>query len=351
MKITDFDYDLPEALIASVPTSIRDKSRLLVVKHTFNPTAPDSELFTDLYFENIIDFIKPNDLVIFNNSKVMKARLFGQKPSGGKIEILVERILSNTEFIGHVRSNKTINLGLVIILPGNLQVTVIEKLDGLFKLSHLPIDLFDYLEKFGHIPLPVYINRPNTITDATRYQTVYAKDLGSVAAPTAGLHFTQELLHKIKACGANIAYVTLHVGSGTFKPVSVENVLDHKMHSEIYSIGDKTIEAINLAKKNGGKIIAVGTTSLRTLETVARRGLVASHGDTDIFITPGFKFKLVDTLITNFHLPKSTLLMLVAAFTSLDTIKAAYAHAITNKYRFFSYGDAMLLHCNNKTPR
>lgn len=334
MKLSDFDYHLPEELIAKNPLSNRSDSRLLVVnKH-----------LEDHNFSEVINYINPGDLLIRNDTRVVKARIFGHKPSGGKVEVMLERIIDQQHFIAHVRTNKRINIGMEIILPDDLVVTVSETLDGLFALqTRTPIDLYAYLEHHGNLPLPPYMQRQAEIADESRYQTVYAAHNGSVAAPTAGLHFTPEILAQIEAKGAQIASVTLHVGSGTFKPVSVENISEHKMHSEVFQINEATIELIKQTKARGGKIIAVGTTSLRTLESVAKRGLHAQSGETDIFITPGFKFQLVDKLITNFHLPKSTLLMLVSAFSGKDKIDIAYQHAIKNNYRFFSYGDAMLL--------
>ncbi|MCE2706056.1 MAG: tRNA preQ1(34) S-adenosylmethionine ribosyltransferase-isomerase QueA [Proteobacteria bacterium] len=333
---SDFNYDLPEELIAHQPALSRDNSRLLV--------ASDSKLL-DLQFSNLIDFINENDLVVFNNSKVIKARLFGNKQTGGKIEILIERIISDELFICHIRSNKTIPIGLIICLPDNLQIKIIEKLSGLFKVEIISnaISIYDYLETYGSIPLPHYMNRHATDIDSARYQTVYAKDLGSVAAPTAGLHFTEDLIQQIQQKKAKVAYVTLHVGSGTFKPVNVENISDHKMHSEVYNVSQETIDLIHETKKNGGKVVAVGTTSLRALETIAQQKFKTTTGETDIFITPGYKFQVVDKLITNFHLPKSTLLMLVSAFAGFEQIKRIYQHAIAHKYHFFSYGDAILL--------
>ncbi len=334
MKLSDFDYHLPEELIAKNPLSNRSDSRLLVV----------NEHLEDHNFSEIINYIDSGDLLICNNTRVVKARIFGHKPSGGKVEVMLERIIDQQHFIAHVRTSKRINIGMEIILPDDLVVTVNETLDGLFALqTRTAIDLYAYLEHHGNLPLPPYMQRQAEIADESRYQTVYAAHNGSVAAPTAGLHFTPELLAQIEAKGATVASVTLHVGSGTFKPVSVENISEHKMHSEVFQINETTIELIKQAKARGSKIIAVGTTSLRTLESVAKRGLHAQSGETDIFITPGFKFQLVDKLITNFHLPKSTLLMLVSAFSSKDKIDMAYQHAIKNNYRFFSYGDAMLL--------
>lgn len=336
----DFDYYLPEELIAKEPLSKRDQSRLLVVQNTND--------LIDSQFEKLIDYLDKDDLIIFNDSRVIKARLFGQKISGGKIELLIERVISNNEIIAHVRSNKTINIGLEICLSNELNIAVIEKLDGLFRLQvksfpHNDFMWFDYLDKFGHIPLPPYMKRNAVLTDDKTYQTVYAKTPGSVAAPTAGLHFTEKLLAKINSCGVKIAHVTLHVGSGTFKPVSVMNLADHKMHSEVYNIHPETIDLIKKTKKNGNKVVAVGTTSLRVLESVAKTDFKVLCGETDIFITPGFEFKVVDKLVTNFHLPQSTLLMLVSAFAGFDKIKQVYTHAIKQKYRFYSYGDAMLL--------
>lgn len=335
MKLSDFDYSLPEELIAAEALSDRLASRLLVVQ---------PEQLLDQTFADIINYIDANDLLIINNTRVVKARLFGQKPSGGKVEVMLERVVNNNEIVAHVRTSKSIKLGMQILLPNDVTMEVIELLDGLFRLRvYNTPDIYEYLENYGNLPLPPYMHRTANQYDESRYQTVYAEHNGSVAAPTAGLHFTPELLAQITAKGAKISHVTLHVGSGTFKPVSVENIAEHKMHSEVFSISQETINLIKETKQNGGKVIAVGTTSLRTLETVAKRGLFAQNGETDIFITPGFKFEIVDKLITNFHLPKSTLLMLVSAFSGKNLITSAYQHAIDNKYRFFSYGDAMLL--------
>ena len=334
LKLSDFDYELPEELIASQPLESRSDSRLLIVNNQFE----------DRNFHNIIDYLNAGDLLVLNNTKVVKARLFGQKPSGGKVEVMLERVISNLEIIAHIRTSKAIKIGMQIELPNDLIMEVSERLDNIFRLKILnEIDIYAYLEQYGNLPLPPYMHRQAVIEDENRYQTVYAQYNGSVAAPTAGLHFTPELLSQIKAKGVQITYVTLHVGSGTFKPVSVENIADHKMHSEVFEISAETIDLIKQTKQNNGSVIAVGTTSLRTLESVAKRGLIPQRGETDIFITPGFKFKIVDKLITNFHLPKSTLLMLVSAFSGKQKIDAVYQHAIANKYRFFSYGDAMLL--------
>ena len=335
MKLDDFNYHLPEELIATAPLPVRSHSRLLVVGDTLEDQA----------FSQILEHINPGDLVVSNNSRVLKARLFGHKASGGKIEVMLERVLDHSRILAHLRTSKTIKIGLEIHLPNNLILSVSERCAGLFILTAPEAcDFYAYLETHGNLPLPPYMHRSANPDDDSRYQTVYAKHDGSVAAPTAGLHFTPQLLAAIVAKGAKIAEVTLHVGSGTFKPVSVADIRQHKMHSEIYDISQTTIDLIRTTQAQGGKIICVGTTSLRTLESAARHGLVAGQAETDIFITPGYQFQVVDKLITNFHLPKSTLLMLVAAFSGKDVIDQAYAHAIKQRYRFFSYGDAMLLH-------
>ncbi|MEN9945663.1 MAG: tRNA preQ1(34) S-adenosylmethionine ribosyltransferase-isomerase QueA [Pseudomonadota bacterium] len=337
LTLSDFDYNLPEQLIATIPLVERSSSRLLVVE-------ANNDLM-DKHFDNLVDYCQSGDLLIRNNTRVIKARLFGHKPTGGKVEVMLERIIDQQHFIAHIRTSKSIKLGMQIILPNNLQVVVSEFIDGgLFALQTCSaIDLYSYLEHYGSLPLPPYMHREAELNDESRYQTVYAMHNGSVAAPTAGLHFTPQILAQLEAKGVKIAEVTLHVGSGTFKPVSCEKISEHKMHSEVFQINQETIDLIKQTKANGGKIIAVGTTSLRTLETVALRGLYAQSGETDIFITPGFKFQLVDKLITNFHLPKSTLLMLVSAFSGKQLIENVYQHAIAQQYRFFSYGDAMLL--------
>lgn len=334
MRLSDFDYHLPIEYIANQPLVNRDDSRLLVLNDTIQ----------DRQFKDILDCLNAGDLLVLNNTRVVKARLFGQKVTGGKVEVMLERVINNHEIIAHVGTSKAIKIGMQIQLPGEVNMEVVERMDNIFRLRVVQdIDIYAYLEKYGNLPLPPYMQRQAGVDDETRYQTVFAAHNGSVAAPTAGLHFTPELLAQIQAKGVKIAYLTLHVGSGTFKPVSVENIAEHKMHSEVFEINDTTVELIKQTKQAGGKVIAVGTTSLRTLESVAKRGLHAQRGETDIFITPGFKFELVDKLITNFHLPKSTLLMLVSAFSGKTQIDRAYQHAIQNNYRFFSYGDAMLL--------
>lgn len=337
MLLDEFDYNLPKELIASFALKSRSDSRLLILN--------DDDSLTDSYFNQLVEQINSGDLLILNNTKVINARLFGNKPTGGKVEVMLERVLDDKTFIAHIRTSKSIPVGMQINLPAGLTVEVIEKLDGLFKLTTCSdINLDDYLEQYGNLPLPPYMERQAEHDDLNRYQTVYAKHNGSVAAPTAGLHMTEELLNTLKNKGVEIAYVTLHVGSGTFKPVSSENILEHKMHSEVYEINQNTLDAIRECKARGNNVICVGTTSLRTIESVATNDKLYPHcGETNIFIYPGYQFKLVDRLITNFHLPKSTLLMLVSAFCGIDNIKHIYQHAINKKYRFFSYGDAMLL--------
>lgn len=338
MRTTDFDFYLPEELIAQYPTKNRTESRLLYVNN-------QSDRFQDDFFKNLCNFFKPNDLLLFNDTRVIKARLFGHKLSGGKLELMVERVLSESRFLALIKSSKAPKAGTKILIAGEIFAEILGREADLFlvEVQHaLPV--LDLLEKFGQLPLPPYITHSADEADESRYQTVYAKVPGAVAAPTAGLHFDEDLLEKLKEHGVNIAQVTLHVGAGTFQPVRVDNIAEHKMHSELYSIPQSTVDAIQLCKASGGKVTAVGTTTLRALESGARSGqLVAGQGETDIFITPGYQFKVVERLITNFHLPKSTLLMLVSAFAGYDVMRKAYQHAIEQRYRFFSYGDAMLL--------
>jgi len=284
-------------------------------------------------------------LLIFNDTRVIKARLFGQKESGGSVEVLIERVIHSHLAYAHVRASRSPKIGSKMRLSDAFDVVVTARHDDLFELQFLgETSIFDLLEQYGSLPLPPYITHSATDDDEERYQTVFAKNLGAVAAPTAGLHFNETLLETLKQKGVHIAYVTLHVGAGTFQPVRVDNISEHKMHSELYSIPVETAELIQRTKALGGRVTAIGTTVLRALESAAQHGeLKAGDGETDIFITPGYQFKVVDRLFTNFHLPKSTLLMLVSAFAGVENIKKAYAHAVAEKYRFFSYGDAMLL--------
>lgn len=341
MNVSDFDFSLPYELIAHYPMPERTQSRLLVV----NPkTDVDAEI-RHQSFADVEYLVQPGDVLVFNDTKVVPARLFAQKQTGGKLEILFERAIDEFTFLAHVRSSKSPKTGSALIVENDVKLLMTGRQDALFILqtpSDLPV--FELLEKHGHIPLPPYIERQDESLDASRYQTVYAQNPGAAAAPTAGLHFDDDLLVRLKDKGVKTAFVTLHVGAGTFQPVRVDNIHDHVMHSEWIDVNDATVELINDARKNGGRVICVGTTSVRSLETASQSGeLKAFQGDTSIFIYPGYKFKSVDGLITNFHLPKSTLLMLVSAFSGKQNILSAYNEAIENKYRFFSYGDAMFL--------
>ncbi|MCX7205971.1 MAG: tRNA preQ1(34) S-adenosylmethionine ribosyltransferase-isomerase QueA [Proteobacteria bacterium] len=336
MQVADFDYHLPESLIAQFPPNVRGESRLL---HIDGLTRQDS------HFRELPQFLRAGDVLIFNDTKVIKARVFGKKDTGGAVEALVERVLDEHTALAHIRSSKAPKPGARLIFADRWHATMIERKDDLFKLQFDGDEtVLDILEQAGQLPLPPYITHIPDAEDAKRYQTIYARDPGAVAAPTAGLHFTDELLVKLHAMGVKTGYLTLHVGAGTFQPVRVDDIADHTMHHERYSIPAATITLIEEAKAQGGRVIAVGTTSLRALEAASQQGFLAQpEGDTNIFITPGYQFKVVDRLITNFHLPKSTLLMLVAAFVGYDTMRAAYQHAVEQEYRFFSYGDAMLL--------
>ena len=338
MDISDFDFTLPDRLIAQHPPEVRGSSRLLVA-------LPDMPL-QDRVFGDLPDYIEAGDVLVFNNTKVMKARLFGQKESGGKIEALIERVLDNHTALAHIRSSKSPKPGTKLIFEGDICAVMVERADELFCLRFEGEQtVYELLEQNGHLPLPPYIERAADANDDKRYQTIYAKHQGAVAAPTAGLHFTDELLGRLKAKGVETAEVTLHVGAGTFQPVRVDKIEEHKMHSEWFDVLPETVAAIEAAHARGNKVWAVGTTSMRALESAARETgrLKAGQGDTDIFITPGYRFRVIDRLITNFHLPKSTLLMLVSAFSSMEHIRSVYRHAVEHEYRFFSYGDAMVL--------
>jgi S-adenosylmethionine:tRNA ribosyltransferase-isomerase len=333
-SLSDFDFDLPEARIAQVPLLERSASRLLQL---------DGDQITDRQFSDIVDQLQAGDVLVMNNTRVLKARFFGQKESGGQVEVLVERVLDNRTVLAQVRASKSPKPGNRIRLADAFDVTTGERAGEFFTL-HFEGDVFDLIEAHGRLPLPPYIEHDADEFDEQRYQTVYSSAPGAVAAPTAGLHFDQPLLDKLAAKGVNIAYVTLHVGAGTFQPVRVENLAEHNMHSEWYTIAQDTVDEVRAAQAAGRQVVAVGTTSLRALESASQSGsLQAGSGDTRLFITPGYRFKTVTRLITNFHLPKSTLMMLVSAFAGFDEIRKAYAHAIASEYRFFSYGDAMLL--------
>jgi len=338
MRTTDFDFYLPDELIAQFPAKERSASRLLRLN------GHSGEL-QDTQFAHLCEFIETGDLLIFNNTQVIKARLAGQKSTGGSIEALVERVIDDHHVLAHIRASKSPKPGSRLIFANAFEAEVESRQEDLFLLridSDRPI--LDLLDQYGALPLPPYITHTADETDDERYQTVYAKIPGAVAAPTAGLHFDEAMLKRLQDKGVHVAYVTLHVGAGTFQPVRVDNIHEHKMHSEIYSVPEETVALIQATKAADKKITAVGTTALRALESAAQSGEIkAGNGDTNIFITPGYQFKVVERLLTNFHLPKSTLMMLVSAFAGADNIKRAYQHAIEEKYRFFSYGDAMLI--------
>ena len=338
MQTKDFDFYLPDSLIAQHPTKQRNASRLLHLDG--NTRQLQDKLFVDLP-----NFIHAGDLLVFNDTRVIKARLHGHKQSGGAIEMLIERILDTQHVLALIRASRAPKVGARIRLADAFDAEVIGRDDDLFHVKFLgEIPVLDLLEQYGALPLPPYIMHTAEAEDDERYQTVYAKHAGAVAAPTAGLHFDDAMLTLLKAKGVQIAYVTLHVGAGTFQPVRVDNIKDHKMHSELYDISAETVAIINNTKQMGGSIIAVGTTSLRALESAALHDEIkCGQNETNIFITPGFQFKVVDKLLTNFHLPKSTLLMLVSAFAGFEAMKNAYSHAVDQQYRFFSYGDAMLI--------
>jgi S-adenosylmethionine:tRNA ribosyltransferase-isomerase len=344
MRTQDFDFLLPSNLIAQHPTTERTASRLLRLNGV------DGRLSDDLFID-LPDFLQAGDLLVFNDTRVIKARLFGQKHSGGNVEVLIERVINQHTAYAHVRASRAPKIGSQLKLADAFDVEVTARHDDLFELRFLSdASVLDLLAQHGALPLPPYITHEATNEDDERYQTVFSKHLGAVAAPTAGLHFDETMLEKIKQKGVDIAYITLHVGAGTFQPVRVDDISEHKMHSELYHISQVTIDMIAQTKLRGGKVTAIGTTALRALESAARitetdpKGeLQATSGETNIFITPGHRFKVVDRLFTNFHLPKSTLLMLVSAFAGVENIKNAYAHAIAQQYRFFSYGDAMLI--------
>ena len=337
--LSDFDFTLPPELIAQVPLPERSGSRLLEVGH---------DHLTDRAFAEIVDLLQAGDLLVFNDTRVLKARFFGVKETGGKVEVLVERVLDARSVLAQVRASKSPPPGTLIRLADAFDVSVGERA-GEFYVLHFPDDVITLIDAHGSLPLPPYITHAADEIDAERYQTVYARAPGAVAAPTAGLHFDTPLLERLRAKGVQFAYVTLHVGAGTFQPVRTENLAEHAMHSEWYTIASQTVDAVAATQAAGGSVIAVGTTSLRALESASQSGvLVAGSADTRLFITPGYRFKTVDRLLTNFHLPKSTLLMLVSAFAGYARMRAAYAHAIAARYRFFSYGDAMLLNLESR---
>lgn len=343
MKLSDFHYELPDALIARYPAAERTGSRMLVLDGVTG--AIEHRQFVDL-----LDYLRSEDLLVFNNTRVIPARLFGAKESGGRIEILIERLLDTRTVLAHIRASRAPKSGTKVFLarteadaPGDEMVTVVGKENDLYTMSFAN-DALAVLNDYGHMPLPPYIDREDTLSDRERYQTVYAQREGAVAAPTAGLHFSAEYLQRCRALGIEFGYVTLHVGAGTFRPVRVENVVDHRMHAEYIEVDAKLCAQVAAAHARGGRVIAIGTTSVRALESAAASGeLKPFSGDTQIFIYPGYRFRVVDRLLTNFHLPESTLLMLVSAFAGCENVLNAYRTAVAQRYRFFSYGDAMLV--------
>jgi S-adenosylmethionine:tRNA ribosyltransferase-isomerase len=338
MRREQFYYDLPDELIARQPTADRCGSKMLVLDGQKGDV--EHRMFPD-----ICTLVQPGDLMVFNNTRVIPARLFGQKETGGKVEMLVERVLDDHRVLAHLRSSKSPKQGAKLIFEGEVGVEVEGRDGDLFKLFFTgEKSVLALLETHGHMPLPPYIDRADNTADRERYQTVYAEKPGAVAAPTAGLHFDEPLLNKLRDSGVEMAYVTLHVGAGTFQPVRADNIRDHVMHSEVIDVPASVCEKIAETRKRGGRVIAVGTTSVRCLESAAANGdIKPTHDDTDIFIYPGYKFNVVDALLTNFHLPESTLLMLVSAFSGYSKIMEAYREAVEQRYRFFSYGDAMFL--------
>ncbi len=331
--LTDFDYALPRELIAQHPLAERTASRLLHVS---------ASRLQDLVFTDLEKLLIPGDLLVLNDTRVMRARLLGRKPTGGRVEVLIERIVEPDVALAMVRTSHAPAAGSEFQF-GAARATV-EGRRGEFFVLRFDAEVSDLMERYGHVPLPPYISHADDAEDAERYQTVYAARPGAAAAPTAGLHFSRELLDRLRAHGVEMTPLTLHVGAGTFQAVRESNLAAHRMHSERFDIAESTARAVNSARGQGRRVIAVGTTSLRALESAAVDGLVqAGASETRLFILPGYRFRIVDALITNLHLPKSTLLMLVAAFAGVDRIRTAYAHAIAERYRFFSYGDAMFL--------
>lgn len=336
MNTQDFHFHLPAERIAQYPLDKRSDSLLLTYSR-------QNKEYGHYQFKDIASLLNPGDLLIMNDSKVIPARLYGHKTTGGKVELLVERISDPFSFLAHIKASKALKPGNFILLSQGYQIKVLGRQDDLF-VCQASVEVLELLDAIGHIPIPPYIIREDELLDKDRYQTIYAKQHGSVAAPTAGLHFDEEVLASLYAKGVSIAKVTLHVGAGTFRPLRCEKIKDHKMHSEYFEISDEVVSAIHATKAAGNRVIAVGTTSLRTLESAAQKGpLKACKGETDIFIYPGYEFTLCDGLITNFHLPESTLLMLVSAFIGHTQAMDLYQHAIEKGYRFFSYGDTSLL--------
>ena len=338
MRLDDFDYELPQALIAQYPPAQRGASRLL---HLDGRTGE----LSDRQFRDIVELVAPPDVVVLNDTRVIKARLAGRKQTGGRVEVMVERILGGGEVLAQIGANHPTRVGATLVLADAVVATVLGREREFFRLRFEECDdVLALLERHGAVPLPQYITRAAGSRDAERYQTVYAREPGAVAAPTAGLHFDAALLQALRDRGAAVVTLTLHVGAGTFQPVCTQDLALHEMHSEWYDVPQATVDAVERARAAGGRVLAVGTTTLRALETAAAGGTLASgRGETRLFILPGYRFRVVERLLTNFHLPRSTLLMLVSAFGGMDNIRRAYRHAIESRYRFYSYGDAMLI--------
>lgn len=335
MRVADFQFDLPDELIARYPLPERSASRLLVLDGVEGCVRHE-------YFARLPDYLRAGDLLVFNNTRVIPARLFAQKETGGKVEVLVERVLDEYRVLAHVRASKAPKPGSRLLLEQG-SAEMLARHDTLFELQ-FDQPVLPLLERIGHMPLPPYIDRADELSDRERYQTVYAEHAGAVAAPTAGLHFDDALLDALAGMGVETAFVTLHVGAGTFQPVRTEQVEDHQMHHEWLEVSPDVVDAVRRCRARGGRVVAVGTTSVRSLETAAKSGELEPYsGDTNIFIYPGRRFNVVDALVTNFHLPESTLLMLVSAFAGYSATMAAYRQAVADKYRFFSYGDAMFI--------
>lgn len=340
MKRQDYSFELPDELIARYPQNDRSSSRLLHLNGTTGAIEHGK-------FRDLLKLVEAGDLLVFNDTRVIPARMLGKKVSGAKLEVLVERVTGEHTVLAHVRCNRAPKAGTKLLLEETVAATVIGRNEALFEIEFdTNRSVLSWLDSYGHMPLPPYIDRPDESADRERYQTVYSRKLGAVAAPTAGLHFDQSTLDELKAKGVQFAHVTLHVGAGTFQPVRVDNVLEHKMHSEYAEVPEDVVQAIAETRARGGRVIAVGTTSVRSLESAAQASvgeLLPFASDTDIFIYPGYEFKVVDAIVTNFHLPESTLIMLVSAFAGKEAVMNAYQEAIEQKYRFFSYGDAMFI--------
>jgi len=337
MQLSDFDYQLPEELIAQTPLERRSASRLLLLD-------PQERTFSDRHFDDFVDLVEPGDLLVFNDTLVIPARLFGRKASGGLIEVMVERVLDEQNLLAHVRASKAPKPGSALILENAIECLMLERRADLFLLRQLQGNWLELLEQYGHVPLPPYIQREDASGDRNRYQTVYARHPGAVAAPTAGLHFDDDVLARLESKGAEFAHVTLHVGAGTFQPVRGHDLDTHIMHEELVEVTPSVCEAVLQTRERGNRVIAIGTTVVRSLESAVSTGrLRPMRDESSLFIKPGYPFRAVDAMLTNFHLPRSTLLILVSAFAGIDLVREAYAHAVAQQYRFFSYGDAMFI--------